>query len=269
MAFSRTSRFRGRSPRRLPFKRRAAFTGRNPARPRGLEQATFFIDETTQVDNSSGFETSIYTNLASIPLSVGNVGAGVISNSPEARLGTVLASTWRAIMVHGIVMDWDINQINYGGDSTQSEGIVWTCQHILTDKIDYNSTQVPAPSSLGSYFPFTNMWPVATLSTTSPSDDRADPATLPTRIHWTRTQIHWLSPARVLSDEEGILYVPNGQSIHLRPQTINKRLRVRVDDEHGLFLTWHFRNNASFDITSGARVFRRWARGTLYYRVIQ
>lgn len=260
MAFSRRTSFRKRSFSRVSRSPRL----RDPQRTKKLEVANFFIDEDTVLDNSSAFETQIYTNLGAIALSVAQATVA----SPEQRVGQVFQSTWRAIQINGIVMDWGIQQDNFGNVSSD-DGHVWGYCSLLTDRIDLNTADAPTPATLGSWSPFTNEWPVAILSTTTPTVNSRQ-VSQPTRIHWCRTLHYNANPPQIILPVEGALYVPSGQDVQVRNSTINRRLRIRVDDNHGFFIGWAFRTDASFNVLEpDARTFKRWARGQIYYRILQ
>jgi len=248
------------SPR---FGARAGKRLRDPQRQRGLEVANFFIDEQTIVNNSSAAETQIYTHLASIAISM-----EVINDSPEQRLGTVLSSMQRSITLHGIVMDWGIRQNGYDGDNTPLVGKVWSCFQLASDRLAPQSDNVVVPASLGSYSPFQTQFPTAVLNTSTP-DISANTMVNPTRVHWSRTDLHELIP-RSVSDDADVLYVPNSQQVFTPRSTINRRLRIRLGDDMGFFLIWSFRTDAALSVSSTvARTFTRWARGQLYYRFVQ
>lgn len=255
---------RPRSFRRSSFKRRPRL--KDPQRTRGLEAAHFFIDETTVVANSSAAEALTYTHLVSIPLSID----ADTTNSSEQRVGTVLSSMQRFITLHGIVMDYGIVQQAYAGDNSDpQDGHVWSIFQLLTDRLNSNSTDAPFPASISSYSPFQNQFPTAILSPTTPLRQARENAD-PTRIHFTQTRLHHLIPLQVGLPLEGALYVPTGQPVSFRSSTVNRRLRIRLDDQHGFFIGWAFRTSASMDVPdSQTRTFRRWARGTLYYRFNQ
>lgn len=253
-------RFGGRTGLRL----------KDPQRHRRLEQANFFIKEFQQVDNGSESFTIAYTHLASIALSLDFQNA----SNAEQRVGTVLASMQRSIDVVGLHFDWQIRQGGFQtrDDGEQRDGMVWSCFQLATDRLLATpATDVPQPATLGSYDPFVNGFPTAVLGPSTP-DQESRQNTLPTRVHWTKTQCHYLRTADFFpsTDPTGLLSVPNGQLVDTRHPTFNRRLRVRLDDDHGLFLIWAFRTGPTFDIPDAAvRRFDRWARGTLYYRFSQ
>jgi len=264
MAFSR-SRFSGRRS----FSRRPSFGLRrrrlsNPQRTKGLEVGQFFFQDILQLDNLSDDDTVIYTNVASIALSL----AQTTTSGPEQRVGQVLQSMGRAFQINGLVFDWGFELQNQDGTPTTNIGDFWSCFQVLTDRIEYGVPfdGSPAPASIGSYSPFDNYWPTAILSTTAPTVTERQP-TMPTRIHFQKTE-HWnAAAAQIINDGEGILYYPTGQSVNFRRPTFNRRLRVRVDDNHGLFFAWHARTGPAFAVADPAgRQLRRWARGQLYYR---
>jgi len=250
------------------FRRR--FGGlRDPQRTRKLEQANFFIDEGTAVSNSSGASTTAYTHLASIALSLDFQTAA----SETQRVGNVIASMQRSIEVVGMHFDWAIFQSGWesGHGADINDGMVWSCFQLATDRLDVLTTgDAPEPASIGAYDPFQTTFPTAVLSPSTPGIASRQ-NTLPTRIHWTKTECHTLASSDFIPTSDPTeLSVPNGQFVRTRNGTFNRRVRIRLDDQHALFFIWAFRNSPIFTIPSaGPRVFRRWARGTLYYRFRQ
>lgn len=261
MAFFARSRF-NRFPRRRMAMGRSRFRRlRDPQRTKGLEHGQFFIEEALTLPTGSAAETSIYTHLGSIPFSVGQATGA----SPEQRVGQVMQSQARYMQINGIVMDWGIKTYNRQGDVIGDDGDFYSSVMLLTDRVDYNTADSPTPASVGSYSPFDNYWPTTVLSTTEPSITNRQP-TQPTRIHWQKTQIHSLAPGRIGTDEEGVLYSFPDQGVTFRGGTLNRRLRIRLDDNHAFFLAWFFRNNPNFLVTDDSRNIKRWARGHIYYR---
>lgn len=264
MAFSRFSRFRGRSFGRVSRGFRPRNRLSNPQRTKGLEVATFFFEDSTALGNSSAFETQIYTVLASLPMSLGNS-----SSSPENRIGTALQSMNRYIQVNGIVYDYGIEAADRASDRSLA-GDWYFCHQLFTDRIEYNASDVAFPATIGSYSPFETLFPVAVLTTTSPEFNQRQ-GVMPTRIHLSRTRHYDASMGQSEGDQtENTLYWPTGQKVDFREPTVNKRLRIRVDDNHGLFFGWFFRTGANFALPeTDPRSIRRWARGQIYFRFRQ
>lgn len=263
MAFSRFPRFRGRAFGRVSRGFRPRNRLSNPQRTKGLEVATFFFEDSTVLDNASAAETQIYTVLAGLPFALGNASAGA-----ENRVGTALQSMQRYIQINGLVYDWGVEQRDWNGGSS-NQGDVWFCHQLFTDRVEYDATDLALPATIGSYSPFENLFPVTNLTSANPTRaQRQGPQ--PTRIHLSRTRVYNTHATAILNDIEGVLYAPSGQAVRQREPTVNRRLRIRVDDDHALFFGWFFRTAANF--SNGqveTRTFRRWARGQMYYRFRQ
>lgn len=231
-----------------------------------LEKAEFYIRGQTLLTNGSETEQHVYTHIASIPLSLGQF----ISSSPEQRVGATLQSMQRYIQLAGIVMDWGWSHDRY--DATgglTSDGMVTATIQLMTDRINIDGTGAPVPSSLGFYSPYNTNFPTAVLSSSTPGVT-SESERFPTRVHWTRTEMLYSSPTQLVGDTSEILYVPQGQKIDTGHRTINRRIRIRLDDIHAFFVGWHFITNPGYNQPdSGARTINRWARGTLFYRFHQ
>jgi len=266
MAFYPRSRTGFRPRRRMAMGRGRFSRYRDPQRTKGLEVANFFIDETVILEDAGDSEEIIYTHIASFPLSLEAAGAG--SAGPEQRLGNVLSSAWKYIQISGLVFDWGWEQPDLDGDNLGIQGEYWTTFQVLTDRMSIDTgSGNPIPSSLGFYSPYRSQWPMAVLSTSNPGVD-TDQARLPTRVHFTKTEQRYANASRIQNDLEGILYYPQGQMVTFRQPTFNRRLRIRLDEGHGLFFGWFTRTGPAFlNGSLQARSIRRWARGQIYYRV--
>jgi len=259
----------------MPFRKRYAprrYTGRRSfgfRRPgtrlvtptRKWETALLTVDEQTQLTNTSDFRTIIYTHLASIPLSLNSL----VTAGPENRIGTAMASMERSLEIGGIVIDWDItlDQVIDGEPTVLNDGLFWSCFQLVTDRVDAKADGSMAPASIDTYDPFRTTFPMAILTASNP-DVLQKENRMPTRIHWSKTTSHYAASIPILNSET--LASTWSQRVSLQPPTLNKRLRIRLDDDQGLFCTWAFRQNTSPDATQAAFVVRRWLRGQLYYR---
>lgn len=255
-----TRRFRGRTSLRFRPRTRVVTP------PRKWEVGLIAADDTTAVDNSSDARTAVYTHIASIGMSLGNE----TGSSDTGRVGTTIASMQRYIEIGGLVFDWDVSQSGLidGGAPLADDGIFWCTTQLLTDNLAEDSgTGLTFPASLPSYDPDRTTFPMAILSGSSPAPEQRQ-VRLPTRIHWSKTRSFYATGMPVVNVGEGELTTPWGQRVTSQPATVNRRLRVRLDDQQALFFAWFFRTNTSPDFASNAGLVRRWLRGQIYYRYV-
>lgn len=262
MAFRRFSRFRRRTTGRLSF----GFRGprlKDPQRTRRLERAEFYFRDLDQISNATEGQTRIFTHIASIALSLGNA----TPTSPEGRVGNVLSGMQRYIQINGLVFDYGYDVQTFLGDPPETDAGALTIQTaVVTDRLipSQNGLDV-LPASLNVWSPYQTQFPTAVLSTATPGA-LSDQIRQPTRVHWQRTERLFRNVPEVQSDLESTLYIGYGIRTRNQAPTFNRRLRVRLDDEHGLFLTTHYINDAAQ--TGIPQFIVRWARGTLFYRFV-
>jgi len=265
MAFRRFNRSGGRSFNPSSRFRRRRPLGRTVTRPR-LEMGTFFIEDTVTIPNSSAAETLQYFHLASIATSLGSATSGDAS-----RVGTVLAGMQRRLVIHGLVMDWGIEHqgvIEGGPGPLREDGMVNCVSGLLVDRQVIDSG-IPVPASVATWDPWTTTFPTALLSSSTPLDV-GEPVNGPTRILFRKNTVQSLIGQQVINQDEGALYVPDDQMLNRQFSTFNKRLRLSLDDEQGLYFFFGTRNSPTFALSaSDGRVLRRWLAGTIYYRFQQ
>lgn len=223
---------------------------------------TFFFEDDNTLQASSAAEALFYVHLASVGVSLG----GAASGSPEQRVGNVLAGMQRSIEIGGVVLDYGLETNALDGADVGAEFYLYNA--LVIDRQYPETTEAIVPASIQNFRPFSSTPPTAALLTGAPIPE-AEEIALPTRILWSRREIYDVNPGQIVNDLEGVLYYPNTQKVRLRNQTLNKRLRVRLSDEQGLYFVWGFRNGSTFNPNAAARNIRRWLAGHIYYRYRQ
>lgn len=203
-----------------------------------------------------------YTHLASAAVSLG----GAASGSPEQRVGNVLSGMNRALEIGGVVLDYGAETQVQDPAGFGDSFYLWN--GLVLDRQYAETTEAIVPASLQNFHPFTSLPPTAALLTGAPLPE-AEEVSLPTRILWSKREQYDVAPGEIVNDIEGQLYYPTTQKVRLRNPTLNRRLRVRMSDEQGLYFVWAFRNSAAFSVGTGARTIRRWLAGHIYYRYRQ
>jgi len=77
-----------------------------------------------------------------------------------------------------------------------------------------------------------------------------------------------LTGRQYVDDAEGTLYVPDDQLLAPRYPTVNRRLRLVLDDNQGLFLCFAVRAGSQFGPPQ-THQYRAWCSGGLYWRYKQ
>lgn len=201
-----------------------------------------------------------------------SVGLGMEFAQDDA-IATVMGSMTRSIDIGGIVLDYGLAL----GDPLDADAVNplnndflehW---EILTDRISSNtSTGNPEPDAVSSWSPFSVQWPVQTLNAaTDFPNDSTEQYRFPVRTHWQKTHYRTLAPLTMDTPNENTLYFSPETPTLPRNSTLNRRLKLRLDDQQGLFLCLATRNSPTFDAGSNFRTLRYWCRGTLYYRVVR
>lgn len=237
-------------------------------RPRKWEMATMFARTEFNPPNLGQTSQQIYIHLASIADSLANF----TSPSDEQRFGTVLSSMQRAIEVGGVVYDWGYQIMSaFDGDiliaGAPPASKMYCAHHLITDRYAVSSGIV-VPASLGSWNPFDVMWPMQILGTSSPVQQR-NQVELPTRIHFQKTFDVSFGGRPVSNDEGNILYIPDSQALRQNFGTVNRKLRLRLSDEQGLFAHWSLQTDPAWEFGTVTPTIVFWLRGQLYYRYRQ
>lgn len=241
--FRRSSGFRGR-PRLWGSTSRAN-------RPRwNVSNFCFDADVGQNWADSQPF-ANVYTVLA--------IGGAASQSSPDFKTD----SMQRGMIIGGIVMNYGWFRAN-PLDQESSESPDWSADELVmyaetnlvvdrydADKIpqsvefDYSASQVPTGSG---------------SATTEHWDG-------PTRIlHRRRDVVHQQFEEEATGASTGAW--PVSQQVQHNRYTLNKKLRIRLDEEHGLYVVSHVRRLNPIPELNLERGVRFWYAGTLYWRVV-
>jgi len=262
MSFRRFTR-RGTSSR---FRSMRRFRGlRKIVQTARWEVGRIFVDADRELPNSSAAEVLEYFHIASIPSSLGALSATVT----EQRVGTVLAGMQRKLEIGGVVLDYDcFHSGELQGDRDLGEGQYDVNYLLLVDRIVDDGGGTPFPASVATFSPFQASFPSSILTTTTPTS-LTEPVMAPTRILWERTVFNDINPKRLRDDEEGVLYVPQNQRLAVRGGTLNRKLKLQLDETQGLYFAINTRNGPLFNHPGGARNIQKRVTGKIYYRFRQ
>jgi len=263
MAFRRGFRRASRSSFRSKPRSRGTHV---VTKPRRWSVCQLHTVQSFQQPNTPNALTVRMIHLASIEMALNNTS----STSTEQRVGGVLQAIERKLEIGGIVFDYGLVPTGTVDAEWVLEGNeVHSAMHLVTDRLVLSSgSSGVLPAALPSWNPFVATFPMGTLQASTPTLDSRE-ATQPTRIHWQKHDLIELGPRNIINDLEGVLYVPNEQKVRTRSGTVNRRLKLRLDDEQGLFLCLSLLNPNSFVMQPSSLTFQWWFRGLLYYRYSQ
>lgn len=250
-----SSRFRGRRPLR-----RIVQTAR-------WEVGRIFFDSQVTMPAGSGASQLLYLHLASIASSLSGSAAG---GGPEQRVGTVLAGMQRSLEIGGVVLDYDsVNRGDVPGNFLAGEATWDTSCFLIVDRQSGGGpASVPVPISVSTWDPFLSSFPTALLLPTTPND-QSEPSQAPTRILWQKNWTTDIRPKVITNDIEGDLYVPQNQRLaRAYPSTLNRRLRLRLDESQGLYFVFATRNSPNNALGTSQRALSQRLWGTIYYRFV-
>lgn len=214
------------------------------------QRANFMTFTVLTVNNVSDqtFNTAI---LMARTMNLGDITTGT---------GRSTADLVRGIEIGGVVLDYGIkDQSSYiAGSSTAALQLLNTFM-LCSDRLDsFGSPNAAASMQLGRTQP-----PMVQVSAANPSA-LAEDVDFPLQIHWRKTEeiLHTATP---VSGEGVDLFGLDGQQVQTRRGTLNKRLRLFLDDYHGLFFVFSGTTGPAY--ASGfTRVFDVWVAGSIYYR---
>jgi len=235
-----SSRSRSFGARRGPLARVAT-------RPKIWNRANFYADTSLTVNNASDtcFNSAIllarHNNLARI-----------------TSEGFGYADQIRYIDIGGVVFDWGFRrETSYDVGTGSSLGITQGVT-LATDRLD--NTGAPTTAA-------TVQWhrpqpPVAQISTTTPGAD-AQNQDFPVKIHWRKWERKPHYAVQVT--DTGVLEAPEGQYLDARNPTVNKRLKLRIGEQDGLFLIFSAITGPTY-AAGGSLGWSIWVQGQIYYR---
>jgi len=245
--FSRSSRFRrgGLKPARAPVRYNAA---------------DFFQAITTDHPTGSATMQLTFLHLASLTQSY-TTTAEITSQH--------LQSSIKTIDIGGVVFDWGIEFPATGGDgadgtlSAFENMSTWYNVGLCYDRMNFDQTAGGfLPAAIQGWEPFFSDFPVSGAV----ADINQWEAQRPTRVLWNKTMYMNFGAPIIVNPSAGDLHVPQYQHIAPRFGTVNKRCRVRLNQDFGLFLYVATINEGNFS-TDLLTLFRTvWAKGTLYWK---
>lgn len=248
-----TNRFRGKR----------AFRGRRPlgsvaagSRITRVQRANFWLSQDLNVPESTVPPASlnIAFEIAKILDHVADFTAGD---------GVVMASMVKSIDISSIVFDYGW-QLGHSVISAQFDPVVnsYLALHtaLCVDRLDASGV----PVAVATWQPFEVQPIVSAVGGGLPATTTLE-AGFPTRILWREHDCRNQGVATIV-DTDGDLYFPYQTAVTpLRSGRVHKRLRLRLDDEHGLYIcasASNYNNN-----NSAPNSIRFWAGGAIYYKV--
>jgi len=255
----------------MPFKRNTRRSYSKPFRRRfggGLRKsqtlqkwiaADFFVAITS--DHPSGSAT-VQLNL----IHLASVGLSYWGDATQSALDR------RAIDIGGIVFDYGIEFPSVAGDADDVTNTVDITPlenmsafyniGLCYDRMHLESGIGPIPDCIQTWEPFTSDFPIGT---STPDIDQSA-ISRPARVLWNKTHYKNFAMQLVLNNEGSDLYVPPLQSVQTRTGTVNRRLRLRLDQNHGLYLYCATLNEGNFAVDARALFRTVWFKGTLYWK---
>lgn len=216
--------------------------------PTRWEVGHFFLGNIINITDAGTNPSTIVTSLAQIR---GHLG----TDSPQGR---VLDNAARALEIGGVVFRYEIIA------SSSIPGAIPDNTSEFTNRVDWRVLLVSdrldtvgVPLAIPNWFNVTN--PVIAAGSTDVEDLDDE---YPTRIHW--QNYHGTSWSNREGNGTGAL---NSQTVHVdnRRGGANLRLRLRLDDQHGLF--FHFAQaHSGSDGVENTFIGSLQIAGTIYYR---
>jgi len=247
--------FRRASPRGRSFSSRRRFGGarlRTPKDSGRWESGDFHLIFEIEPSQPNNFD-NLYVHVASNRFSIGGDNT---ESFPRA-----MANMARKLEIGGIVFDWGIEKQNNRfliPEEGNERSALWWQTTVLTDRLDAAGN----PASLSNSAPLISTTPV-TLSTNTTSDQAEQ--LRPTRIHWRRTEYVDNTVTNLSGDENGVAF-PGGIRIRDQRRTESLRLKLRLDDDQGLFFRLSTRTSGFFPPDSPNKYWW-WANGIIFYRI--
>lgn len=228
--------------------RRGRSTNRRVHAPRKFSRANFYFSGTLAVANLS----DNCTNTAVLLARTLNLGE---ANGP----GRAFADQVRGLEIGGVVLDYDMHEegailADLGPAALESyQGFT-----LMSDRLDTTGALVSGAVQWQRVQP-----PIAQTAAGTPGATAED-VDFPMQIHWRR----WMpveNDVRLLANAGSGLFAVDGQFVRTRRETLNKKLRLFLDDWHGLFFQFSIITGPSYAV-GGVRNYRLFLQGQLYYR---
>lgn len=226
-----------------------------PTKPRIWQRANFYFTQSQTFDDAQGLDPqNTVLVLGQIDDRVGDSSTGV---------GRAQAELWKYLDIGGIVMDWSMYasiENEFDGSLLEDQFELHSQLLLCVDRLDNVSNPVAVACNW-----FNNTTPVSLASGQTTEDEDNE---YPTRVLWRAAAFHrppWVPHALTGGQPTTNVGALNGHNVVLGSGRINKRLKLRIDDQHQLNL--HLTGKAN--LTPAADVSRslRFAVvGSLYYR---
>lgn len=228
------------------------------------EASDFYVFTSMSLPDVNNETNMSYQHLASLSISL----AGP-AGSPN-NVGVALSGMARKLLIGGIVCDFGFELLGPVLPSTESEpvqSLLGLQQGLITDRLYVTGSSV-IPSVATSWDPWKTMFPTATINGagTAPVFDVQE-AIGPTHRHFKKTEHCELGPRTLPVSED--LQLIGSQYVRQRSGTLNKKLNLVLDDDHGLF--WYFSHHAGSAWNLSDIDYRgcfSWCIGTLYWRTV-
>lgn len=244
----RTVRFSPRRFSRGPIARVAT-------RPKIYNRANFFTVTTHVLNNGNPDFSTVNTAIM----------LARHSNLMDTASGTGrgYADQVRWIDIGGVVMNYGMNRRSGWESQAQTafdDQAVWNGVTLLTDRLDAGGAPVTAA---------TTQWcdsqpPVAQVSASQP-ELTAQNQDFPTKIHFRKWWRDFYMAQEIVTNAEPLVGV-HGQRVQLDHPTLNKKLRLRLGAEDGLFFQFSSIQGPGFEPATQV-IYDVWVQGQIYYRV--
>lgn len=243
--------FRRSPQRRVPRRRSFGPRLRVPREPFRWEVCNVVFSTQTVVDD----EETVFTSVVAMGQIHDHFG------DETTGQGRALNEAMRFLEIGGIVFSYNLNLVQAGTVQDASSG-AWSdnlFDHrvlIVSDRLD----QIGSPTAIPNWF--VPQTPLVGVSTTIPIGDTFD-TEYPTRIHWQdRKQ---LAPSSALVNGQSTPVTPVLQTVSNAGGRANLRLRLRLQDDQGLF--FHFATRISDPVALTQQyIWKCDVIGTMYYR---
>lgn len=257
MAFRRFSRSRSRF-RRSPMRR-----GRGLRPSKALQRwqaADFFVSSAVAHPAGSGtMQIQMFQLAAQSQLITATTNTDI-----------AFQSTVHSVQIGGLVYDWGVEFVGGagdggGGDTTDLDDMAaWYNVGLCYDRMFFDTLGGAFfPAAISSWEPFASDFPINIASLSSAQLE----AQRPTRVLHNKSFFRDFGAPIIVNQGESTLHVPQYQHLAPRFGTFNRRLRLRLDQDHGLFFYVATLNTGGFSVDAAARDRVIWFRGTLYYRI--